>query len=125
MTLEPEPAGQVAWEASVIAANGTEYTVLLSAAVMFWTYAGAEQKPEKEAKIVVVVLVIEDEPGIADFLRRGLESAGFVVDMAADGQLACCPRNETRWSSSSSTSACPACRARRCYACVPFDRRYQ
>jgi hypothetical protein len=30
--LEPEPAGQVAWEASVIAANGTEYTVLLSAA---------------------------------------------------------------------------------------------
>ena len=35
----------------------------------------------------MVVLVIEDEPGIADFLRRGLESAGFVVDMAADGQL--------------------------------------
>jgi hypothetical protein len=30
--LEPEPAGQVAWEASVIAANGTDYTVLLSAA---------------------------------------------------------------------------------------------
>ena len=35
----------------------------------------------------MVVLVIEDEPGIADFLRRGLESAGFLVDMAADGQL--------------------------------------
>lgn len=30
--LEPEPAGQVAWEASVIAADGTDYTVLLSAA---------------------------------------------------------------------------------------------
>ena len=30
--LEPEPAGQVAWEASVIAADGTEYTVLLTAA---------------------------------------------------------------------------------------------
>jgi peptidoglycan/xylan/chitin deacetylase (PgdA/CDA1 family) len=30
--LEPEPAGQVAWEASVTAADGTEYTVLLSAA---------------------------------------------------------------------------------------------
>jgi Ca2+-binding RTX toxin-like protein len=28
----PEPAGQVAWEASVTAADGTEYTVLLSAA---------------------------------------------------------------------------------------------
>jgi DNA-binding response OmpR family regulator len=35
----------------------------------------------------VVVLVIEDEPGIADFLRRGLESAGFGVEVAADGQL--------------------------------------
>jgi hypothetical protein len=30
--LEPEPAGQVAWEASVVARNGTDYTVLLSAA---------------------------------------------------------------------------------------------
>lgn len=35
----------------------------------------------------MVVLVIEDEPGIADFLRRGLESAGFSVEVAADGQL--------------------------------------
>ena len=35
----------------------------------------------------MVVLVIEDEPGIADFLRRGLESAGFGVEVAADGQL--------------------------------------
>jgi DNA-binding response OmpR family regulator len=35
----------------------------------------------------VVVLVIEDEPGIADFLRRGLEAAGFGVEVAADGQL--------------------------------------
>jgi DNA-binding response OmpR family regulator len=33
----------------------------------------------------MVVLVIEDEIGIADFIRRGLESAGFVVDIAADG----------------------------------------
>jgi DNA-binding response OmpR family regulator len=31
------------------------------------------------------VLVIEDEPGIVDFLRRGLESAGFVVEAALDG----------------------------------------
>ena len=35
----------------------------------------------------MVVLVIEDEPGIADFLRRGLESAGFGVEVATDGQL--------------------------------------
>jgi DNA-binding response OmpR family regulator len=31
------------------------------------------------------VLVIEDEPGIVDFVRRGLESAGFVVQAALDG----------------------------------------
>jgi two-component system, OmpR family, response regulator len=31
------------------------------------------------------VLVIEDEPGIVDFLRRGLEGEGFDVDTALDG----------------------------------------
>src|ERR1700742_4996832 len=31
------------------------------------------------------VLVIEDEPGIVHFVRRGLESAGFVVEAALDG----------------------------------------
>ena len=34
----------------------------------------------------MVVLVIEDEPGIADFVRRGLTSAGFVVELATDGR---------------------------------------
>jgi len=32
-----------------------------------------------------VVLVIEDEPGIVDFLRRGLEAEGFDVQSASDG----------------------------------------
>lgn len=32
------------------------------------------------------ILVIEDEKRIADFLGRGLESAGYAVDLAADGQ---------------------------------------
>ncbi|MDX1980399.1 MAG: response regulator transcription factor [Bryobacteraceae bacterium] len=32
------------------------------------------------------ILVIEDEKRIADFLSRGLESAGYAVDLAADGQ---------------------------------------
>lgn len=32
------------------------------------------------------ILVIEDEKRIADFLGRGLESAGYAVDVAADGQ---------------------------------------
>jgi two-component system copper resistance phosphate regulon response regulator CusR len=31
------------------------------------------------------VLLVEDEPGIADFVVRGLREEGFVVDHAADG----------------------------------------
>jgi DNA-binding response OmpR family regulator len=31
------------------------------------------------------VLVIEDEPGIVDFVRRGLETEGFAVEAATDG----------------------------------------
>jgi len=31
------------------------------------------------------ILVVEDEPGIVDFLVRGLESQGFTVDAALDG----------------------------------------
>jgi len=33
------------------------------------------------------VLVVEDEPGIRDFLSRGLENAGFRPTMAADGVI--------------------------------------
>lgn len=32
------------------------------------------------------VLVIEDEPGIAQFVRQGLSEAGYAVDVARDGQ---------------------------------------
>lgn len=31
------------------------------------------------------ILVVEDEPGIVDFLKRGLEAEGFVVHAALDG----------------------------------------
>jgi heavy metal response regulator len=34
------------------------------------------------------ILVVEDEKRIADFLNRGLESAGYAVDLAAEGQAA-------------------------------------
>lgn len=34
----------------------------------------------------MAVLVIEDEPGITDFLRRGLEAAGFSVVTESDGR---------------------------------------
>jgi DNA-binding response OmpR family regulator len=32
-----------------------------------------------------MILVIEDEPGIVDFVKRGLEAAGFPVEAALDG----------------------------------------
>lgn len=31
------------------------------------------------------ILVVEDEPGIADFLKQGLEEEGYVVDVAEEG----------------------------------------
>ena len=31
------------------------------------------------------ILVIEDEPGIVDFLERGLRTHGFEVESATDG----------------------------------------
>jgi two-component system copper resistance phosphate regulon response regulator CusR len=31
------------------------------------------------------VLVVEDEPGIVDFVRRGLQATGFAVEVAFDG----------------------------------------
>ena len=34
---------------------------------------------------MALIVVIEDEVGISDFVRRGLESAGFTVVVAADG----------------------------------------
>jgi DNA-binding response OmpR family regulator len=41
--------------------------------------------PVKELPAGPRVLVVEDEPGIVDFVRRGLQSKGFVVASAADG----------------------------------------
>ena len=32
------------------------------------------------------ILVVEDEPRLADVLKRGLESVGYTVDIASDGQ---------------------------------------
>jgi DNA-binding response OmpR family regulator len=41
--------------------------------------------PTGEEATGPAVLVIEDEPGIVDFLRRGLEAEGFAVRSAMDG----------------------------------------
>ncbi len=45
----------------------------------------ASSAPVKELPVNPRVLVVEDEPGIVDFLRRGLQSEGFVVASATDG----------------------------------------
>src|SRR3972149_7234008 len=34
------------------------------------------------------VLLVEDEPRIADFIRRGLSEQGYAVDLASDGEEA-------------------------------------
>jgi DNA-binding response OmpR family regulator len=42
---------------------------------------GLEAEPSGAAR----VLLVEDEPGIVDFVRRGLEAQGFEVEAALDG----------------------------------------
>jgi DNA-binding response OmpR family regulator len=44
---------------------------------------GGEPAPLSRA---ATVLLIEDEPGIVDFVRRGFEAEGFVVQAALDGE---------------------------------------
>lgn len=41
--------------------------------------------PAVDRAMAPVILVIEDEPGIVDFLRRGLEAEGFRVEAELDG----------------------------------------
>ncbi|HEY1776158.1 MAG TPA: response regulator transcription factor [Solirubrobacteraceae bacterium] len=41
--------------------------------------------PDTERGTDPRVLLIEDEPGIVDFVQRGLRTAGFLVEAAADG----------------------------------------
>jgi DNA-binding response OmpR family regulator len=48
--------------------------------------ATASSTGEQEGQVVSgSVLLIEDEPGIVDFVRRGLEAEGFTVQAALDG----------------------------------------
>jgi DNA-binding response OmpR family regulator len=47
--------------------------------------AAGHSSGQQPARIGERVLVIEDEPGIVDFVRRGLEAEGFAVEAASDG----------------------------------------
>jgi DNA-binding response OmpR family regulator len=44
-----------------------------------------DQGPTDSPSESASVLLIEDEPGIVDFVRRGLEAQGFAVEAALDG----------------------------------------
>lgn len=42
-------------------------------------------EPVRQPTMSPTVLLVEDEPGIVDFVRRGLQAAGFEVQTALDG----------------------------------------
>jgi DNA-binding response OmpR family regulator len=42
-------------------------------------------EPDADTAFAPSILLVEDEPGIVDFLKRGLEAEGFVVAAALDG----------------------------------------
>jgi DNA-binding response OmpR family regulator len=42
-------------------------------------------EPVREQQMPPAILLIEDEPGIVDFVRRGMEAEGFHVQSALDG----------------------------------------
>ena len=44
------------------------------------------RKVGSQYTVVVRVLLVEDDPTIADFVEKGLREAGFAVDVAADGR---------------------------------------
>jgi two-component system OmpR family response regulator len=48
--------------------------------------APVEVPAERRPFMSPTVLLIEDEPGIVDFVRRGLEAEGFAVEAAGDGE---------------------------------------
>jgi DNA-binding response OmpR family regulator len=49
------------------------------------TAATSERAEGASTGLTTRVLVVEDEPGIVDFVRRGLEAEGFCVQTAQDG----------------------------------------
>ena len=48
-------------------------------------HGGAHRSRAERLPPAARVLVVEDEPGIVDFVRRGLEAEGFEVEVALDG----------------------------------------
>jgi DNA-binding NtrC family response regulator len=60
------------------------------------------------------VLVVEDDPTVAEVVRRYLEREGFAVEAVGDGREALSVRTPNRLISSCSTSCCRDSTASRC-----------
>lgn len=60
-------------------------TPILQAMGRLATTAVRERERERDGRARTRVLVVEDEPGIRDFVTRGLRAAGFAVSCVADG----------------------------------------
>jgi len=54
-------------------------------------YVGFHGNPERSSYLpdfsVMRILLVEDEPKVSAFIRRGLEEEGFTVDTAFDGDM--------------------------------------
>ncbi len=59
------------------------------------------------------VLVVEDEPQMADLIRQGLSKEGLAVDVAGDGEEGMRWRRDQPTTPSCSTSCCPGSAASR------------
>ena len=56
--------------------------------ILIWNYPHAMPdlaEPVADPALAPSILVVEDEPGIVDFLKRGLQAEGFLVEAAFDG----------------------------------------
>ncbi len=57
-------------------------------APVFWVYPGVMARSVDSAEQQAVspaILLVEDEPGIVDFVQRGLQAEGFAVEAELDG----------------------------------------
>jgi DNA-binding response OmpR family regulator len=77
-----ENGGQRESYPHVMASGGLRAPRLGAASPLHPEPAGASVE---QASHPATVLLIEDESGIVDFVRRGLEAEGFLVEAAADG----------------------------------------
>ena len=68
--------------------NGAGVDVVGAEVRSNWNYPHAMPdlaKPVVDTALAPSILLVEDEPGIVDFIKRGLRAEGFLVEAATDG----------------------------------------